>query len=214
MVDVTTTATITTDVPTMFYDDHLNRGLEGGTIVKRLARTTRVELDEAAFGELLGDAWAYEDPRDFAEDFRGLCMSAKATARRLLAVATPWPTPEHPEARERRLRMDPAHQAKVRALEERLRQERVDAAAARQAIIDAGSPLVVTMPGGVWWNHHVTPGRLLANLGLVQDAASIVAVQGKTNGTTVDVLVYGIPVDVERAALDAIDEAVERVCRR
>ena len=84
---------VTVDVPARFYDDHVGRGLPAGNELKRLARTVRVELDRAAFEELLDDAKHYDaSAEEMWDGSAGVVMSARATIRALRATETPWVT--------------------------------------------------------------------------------------------------------------------------
>ena len=87
------TQTVTVKLPTRFYDDHADRGLPAGDLVKRTKRYVVVELDAAAYGELISDAEHYADRSQFDQRdpfLRGLCTSAKATVCCLRAIETPW----------------------------------------------------------------------------------------------------------------------------
>ena len=92
---MTTTNTVTVDLPTRFYQDHAGRDLPSGTVVKRLAKTTRVELDREAYDDLLSDARHYAGGAMddmYADNFAlasALIGSARATVRRLQAVPRP-----------------------------------------------------------------------------------------------------------------------------
>ena len=91
-------ATVTLELPARFYDDHADRDLPAGTLLKRLHKRVIVELDAAAYGELLNDADHYSDNQHFADPHLfGLTRSAAATAARLRAIETPW-TPEEASA--------------------------------------------------------------------------------------------------------------------
>jgi hypothetical protein len=90
------TPTVRVDVPARFFADHIGRDCsESAVVVKRLARTVRVDLDRAAYDDLLSDAEHYgggamDDM--YADDFAsasGLIRSARATARALRAVGRP-----------------------------------------------------------------------------------------------------------------------------
>lgn len=90
-----TAPTVTVDVPFTFHQDHVSRDLPGGTVVKRLARTVRVELDRETYDELLSDADHYAGDAMsewVAEDFAnamGVVRSARATVKALRAVERP-----------------------------------------------------------------------------------------------------------------------------
>ena len=73
-----------------FYDDHVERDLPAGTVLAQNPRTVRVELDRAAYDELLDDARHYADPESgFGPEFAGLVASARTTVGRLQAVGRP-----------------------------------------------------------------------------------------------------------------------------
>lgn len=74
-------------LPPAFYWDHVSRELPAGRVVKELARSVVVELDEEAFDDLLSDAEFYADSRNGIEgvEYLGLRASAKATAKTLRA---------------------------------------------------------------------------------------------------------------------------------
>lgn len=82
-----TTPTITrVTLPTRFYDDHDDRLLPSGTLVKRTRRSVTVDLDPEAFADLLSDARHYADPvNGYAAESPGLVASARATVRALEA---------------------------------------------------------------------------------------------------------------------------------
>jgi hypothetical protein len=79
----------TYDVPSRFYFDHKYRDLPSGRIIKELARTVRVELNQEEYDELLDDAKHYAETFsgfDVEPYLRGLAASARATVR---SLATP-----------------------------------------------------------------------------------------------------------------------------
>lgn len=88
-------ATVRVDVPSRFYEDHVGRDLPSGSVVKRLSRTVRVDLDREGFDDLLSDAEHYASGAMddmYADDFAsasGLIRSAAATVRVLRAVSRP-----------------------------------------------------------------------------------------------------------------------------
>jgi len=83
-------STVTIDLPPLFYDDHVGRGLLTGRVVKRLTRNTRVELDAAAYDDLRVDAQYYVE---MAEEFNltvpNVVISARATLRALDKAGRP-----------------------------------------------------------------------------------------------------------------------------
>lgn len=85
-------AVIEVRLPRRFYDDHVDRMDDGadapvGTLLRSTKAHHFVQLDEAAFRELLSDARHYSD--DYPE-FPGLMASARATVRALEATGSPW----------------------------------------------------------------------------------------------------------------------------
>lgn len=84
--------TITIDLPKPFYEDHQSRDLPSGKLVKVLHNAYRVELDRAAYEELLSDARHYASPEMSSElgwEYRHLVKSARATVRRLEKAGFP-----------------------------------------------------------------------------------------------------------------------------
>lgn len=90
-----TTTTVIIDVPQRFHDDHTGRDLPGGRLLKTLARTYRVELDQEEFEELLSDARHYAGDAMsewVSEDFAfamAVVQSARATVRKLESSDAP-----------------------------------------------------------------------------------------------------------------------------
>src|SRR5690606_2495114 len=78
--------TVIVDLPPLFYDDHVSRDLPGGREIKRLARNTRVELDQAAYDDLVDDAKLYLEVDDYQESVPFLVISARATLKALQKV--------------------------------------------------------------------------------------------------------------------------------
>lgn len=77
-------------LPPVFYDDHVARALPAGELVRRTSRHVFVELDAAAFDELVSDARYYADEMgDAGFDGHGLVTSARATLRALEAAGRP-----------------------------------------------------------------------------------------------------------------------------
>ena len=90
-----TATTVIVQLPPVFYEDHVDRvgGYEPvGTVVRSTKRHVFVELDAAAYDELLSDARHYADTQQFPE-FLGLVTSAKATVRALAKVERPIAEP-------------------------------------------------------------------------------------------------------------------------
>lgn len=82
------------DLPAPFYDDHVARALPAGVLVKRLARTVRVELDHESYDELLSDARHYAEAMgDAGYGDTGMIASARATMKRLQAAPFVFPFP-------------------------------------------------------------------------------------------------------------------------
>lgn len=82
---------VTLQIPAKFWDDHhIGRGCsETAIVIKENKQLVTVELDDEAWGDLYSDAsyYAEQDGSVWASDFRGLISSAKATLRRMNAVA-------------------------------------------------------------------------------------------------------------------------------
>jgi hypothetical protein len=75
-------STNTYQIPKRFYDDHVDRDLPGGTIIKSTKRHYTIELSDADRDELLSDADYYTDQSAaFDPDLFGVIASARATAR-------------------------------------------------------------------------------------------------------------------------------------
>lgn len=76
-------------LPRCFWVDHFERCSEHPgerVVVKETANRVTVDLDGAAFDNLLSDAQHYADDGVDAADMRRICRSARATLR---ALATP-----------------------------------------------------------------------------------------------------------------------------
>lgn len=82
-------ATVTLDLPILFYDDYIARGLQAGRVVKRLARNTRVELDQPGYQFLYADADKHVNgsAKDGADP--NVVISARATLVALQKVEMP-----------------------------------------------------------------------------------------------------------------------------
>lgn len=79
--------TIVIDLPFKFWEDHKDRDLISGNCEKVKGNVVSVRLDKDAYNEILSDAKYYAS--FIGEDFswnRGLCLSAKATVKKLKAV--------------------------------------------------------------------------------------------------------------------------------
>lgn len=76
-------------LPPRFYHDHVARDCLPGVLVRETSRQVVVELDAAAYADLLSDADYYSDASAFEPDLFGLCASARATYRALLAQGRP-----------------------------------------------------------------------------------------------------------------------------
>ena len=73
-------------IPALFYRDHLSRECgQSGKIVGVLGTRIMVDLDEAAFQDLLSDADCYADFKNSREDYRNN-RSVVDSAIRTLAV--------------------------------------------------------------------------------------------------------------------------------
>jgi len=80
----TTQATYQIDVPFHFWDDHADRCDSQAVVVKKLAKTIRLEITGAEIADLLSDADLYADFHgDDRQDNLGIVNSAKATGRHL-----------------------------------------------------------------------------------------------------------------------------------
>lgn len=88
---MTTETTLTIRLPKTFWEDHTNRDLPGGKLIKSLATKVDIEATRDELVELASDAdYYYESFRDEGSGFCtiGLARSAKATLdaiNRLLA---------------------------------------------------------------------------------------------------------------------------------
>ena len=98
VVDATidTPDVVVVELPSFFYDDHCERQLDSGHVMKRLATRTRVALDRETYDEILSDARYYADGAEGGLDYseggsfmRGLVASARAVVRRLDAAEPP-----------------------------------------------------------------------------------------------------------------------------
>lgn len=71
-------------VPTLFYEDHVERDLASGIVVRRGPRVTEIIVDEVVIDDLLGDADLYAGftDVDYREN-RSVCDSARSTLRLL-----------------------------------------------------------------------------------------------------------------------------------
>jgi hypothetical protein len=71
-------------VPTLFYDDHVQRDLAAGVVVTAGRYVTTVWLDRVALDDLIGDAhyYASHEGDDYTWN-RPVCDSAKRTLARL-----------------------------------------------------------------------------------------------------------------------------------
>lgn len=123
------------DLPPAFYDDHVSRGLNAGLARKRTQRYVRVELDAAAWAELLSDARHYADgDMGYAAELPGLVASARATVKRLQDAPTPW-TEEEAKAAAERYEEECIREAQEDALKEwkrRVKHEEAHRAAAQE----------------------------------------------------------------------------------
>lgn len=75
-------------VPSLFYEDHVQRGLAAGHVITAGRYVTVVWLDDVALADLIGDADYYGGFSD--EDYqwnRSICDSARRTWDRLKAQA-------------------------------------------------------------------------------------------------------------------------------
>lgn len=94
-----TSTTVTVNLPTAFYADHVSRDLAGGTIVKETKRAVTVTLTAAEWSELRSDAAHYSDAKQFPKELHGICTSARATVKALDKAGRPAePAAEKPKA--------------------------------------------------------------------------------------------------------------------
>lgn len=160
------TLTVTVDLPHRFVDDSIDRegGAHRAVIVKKLARTYRVQLDREAFYDLLSDCDYYSDPADFDERLLGLCLSARATARRLRALEVPWGPADEPAPKSApaagpvpaRLEQPAPVPAAPSRPEGRPTFMVEDVPAHKRGAVEE----VVRAAGGeVWWEPHAVPHR-------------------------------------------------------
>jgi hypothetical protein len=71
---------VTVKIPMRFYEDHLERDCEPGTIIKVLASHYIMELTESAYRDLKSDADYYRDcGESMGFDMQWLISSARAT---------------------------------------------------------------------------------------------------------------------------------------
>jgi hypothetical protein len=71
---------VTVKIPMRFYEDHLERDCEEGTIIKVLASHYVMELTESAYRDLKSDADYYRDcGESMGFDMQWLISSARAT---------------------------------------------------------------------------------------------------------------------------------------
>lgn len=76
-------------VPKKFYEDHRSRDLLSGSVVNTTKTHYVIELDDAAYNEMLEDAKFYSDLSYVIElmgkQYLGLARSAQATVKALVA---------------------------------------------------------------------------------------------------------------------------------
>ena len=73
---------VTIKIPMRFYEDHIERGCEEGTIIKVLASHYIMELTESAYYDLKSDADSHMDGGEsFEFGMQWLVSSARATYR-------------------------------------------------------------------------------------------------------------------------------------
>ena len=77
-----------------FYDDHKNRGLPSGHIIKNMKSTVIVELDEDDYSELLNDAeyYGWDMMKEIDSSLKYICSSARRVFDSLNTQG--WPTGE------------------------------------------------------------------------------------------------------------------------
>lgn len=78
-------------LPRKFYEDHAARDLPSGRpgALTGASRYVFVELDQAAYDEILHDAEHYASDQGWDQHLSGLRASARATARRLRGEGPP-----------------------------------------------------------------------------------------------------------------------------
>ena len=79
-------ATKTYRLPPRFYWDHVERDCAGGTLIRETKTYVEVALDRESYDDLLSDARYYSDASQFDSHYRGLCASARATAKKLTGI--------------------------------------------------------------------------------------------------------------------------------
>lgn len=71
-------------LPKVFYDDHINRDLLGGNIIKETRTHYFIELSPEAHLDIIEDAKLYIDlAPDLQREYFGLVSSARATIKAL-----------------------------------------------------------------------------------------------------------------------------------
>lgn len=76
----------TITLPITYYRDYMDRELPAGRIERVTRLTVTVQLDQAAFDEMLSDASYYAAPHGGAVNDPSLKRSAERALRRLLAA--------------------------------------------------------------------------------------------------------------------------------
>lgn len=143
-------------VPPAFYDDHIARGCDGGTELRRTRSYVEAEMDREGFDDLRSDAVYYTDEGTVASMVEsgasigvyGLVRSAQSTLRRLDEVGPPAPLPAEEVARRAQAEADEkaryeAYRAEQNAIRAAEKAERDAAEAARIEREDAIDTLVL-----------------------------------------------------------------------
>ena len=78
-------------IPRKFYEDHGERCLPTPEAHRTTARHVFVDINDPLLPELLDDAEYYADERGICPEVRGICRSAKATAKAITAAIKETP---------------------------------------------------------------------------------------------------------------------------
>lgn len=85
------TTTVTVQVPTRFWDDHINRGCTDALEIKGTGNKIRVTLDHDGWSDLLSDSGYYIEFLTYPEPWeRALAVSAAWTLSALAKIEIPW----------------------------------------------------------------------------------------------------------------------------
>ena len=78
-------------IPRKFYEDHDERCLPTPVAHRTTTRHVFVDINDPLLPELLDDAEYYADERGICPEVRGICRSAKATAKAITAACVDLP---------------------------------------------------------------------------------------------------------------------------